>query len=75
MGPVGGSVAVGVYANGTLVGNRTLVATNGNAVAAAQFTVESTHTATVDTAYTLRAVAWADGDYVFSGLSFTAQAA
>jgi hypothetical protein len=75
LGPVAGSVAVGVYANGTLVGNRTMVATTGPSATPVAFTVESTHTATIDTAYTIRAVAWADGSYVFSGLSFTAQAA
>jgi hypothetical protein len=74
LGPVAGSVAVGVYANGVLVGNRTMVATAGNTVSPVPFVVESTHTATIDTTFTLRAEAWADGSYVFSGLSFTAQA-
>jgi hypothetical protein len=52
-----------------------MVATAGPSATPVAFTVESTHIATTDTAYTLRAVVWVDGSYVFSGLSFTALAA
>ncbi len=64
-------VAIGLYAGGVLVGNRTLVATTG-AGSPIAFEVGATYVAALDTVYDMRATGTA-GDFVFSGLTLTAQ--
>lgn len=64
-------VAIGLYAGGVLVGNRTLVATTG-AGSPIAFEVGATYVAALDTVYDMRATGTA-GDYAFSGLTLTAQ--
>jgi hypothetical protein len=70
-GAAASEVAIGIYADGVLVGNRTLVATTGVSAPIA-FEVGATYVAALDVAYDVRATGTA-GDYAFSGLTLTAQ--
>jgi hypothetical protein len=70
-GAAASEVAIGIYAGGALVGNRTLVATTG-AGAPIAFTVEATYVSALDVAYDVRATGTAGG-YTFSGMTLTAQ--
>lgn len=70
-GAAASEVAIGLYAGGVLVGNRTMVATTG-AGSPIAFEVGATYVAALDTVYDVRATGTA-GDYAFSGLTLTAQ--
>lgn len=70
-GAAASEAAIGIYAGGTLVGNRTLVVATG-AGAPIAFEVGATHTAAIGTAYDVRATGTA-GAYTFTGLTLTAQ--
>jgi len=70
-GAAASEVAIGIYAGGTLVGNRTLVAVTG-AGSPIAFTVEATYVAALDTAYDVRATGTV-GSYTFTALAMTAQ--
>jgi hypothetical protein len=70
-GAAASEVSIGIYAAGTLVGNRTQVVTSG-AGAPIAFEVGATHTAAIGTAYDVRATGTA-GTFTFTGLTLTAQ--
>lgn len=70
-GPAASEVAIGVYVDGALVGNRILAVTAGAGTPIA-FGVDATYVAAADALYDVRADGDA-GDYTFTGLTFTAQ--
>ena len=70
-GAAASEVTIGIYAGGALVGNRVLVATTGVSAPIA-FEVGATYVAGAAATYDVRATGTA-GDYVFSGLTLTAQ--